>query len=458
MPMESRNPATGALLRTYPLHTAPEVEQRIAAAATAQAAWALLSVSARGARLKRMAALLVERSHPLAATMTEEMGKPITEAVAEVRKCAFVCAYYCDEGPAMLAPQPAQVDEAEAFVRFDPLGVVLAVMPWNFPLWQVFRMAAPALMAGNTLLVKHAPNTQGCMDAIETIARDAGLPDGVLTGLRLDVGAVPGVIGDPRVSAVTVTGSERAGAAVGEAAGRACKKAVLELGGSDPFIVLADADLPAAVAAAARSRCLNSGQSCIAAKRFVVVEAVADAFEEQLVGAMGRLRVGDPMDPRTEVGPLARPDLRRALQGQVDRTVAAGATLRLGGPVALADGLDPACFFAPTVLTGVRPEMAAASEETFGPVAAVLRVPDEDAAVAVANATDYGLSASLWTGDRARARRIAAQLHTGGVFVNAMSFSDPRVPFGGVGKSGHGRELGLFGLREFVNVKTVWIA
>jgi succinate-semialdehyde dehydrogenase / glutarate-semialdehyde dehydrogenase len=455
--VQSINPATGATLRSYPTHTAEQVEQRLRAAHEAQVAWAARPLAERGALLKRIAALLIERSHPLAATMTEEMGKPITEGVAEVRKCAHVCAWYCDEAPAMLQAQSVDVGGPEAFVRFDPLGVIFAVMPWNFPFWQVFRMAAPALMAGNTLVVKHAPNTQGCMEAIESLALEAGLPEGVLTALRIDVPEVPAVIADTRIAAVTVTGSERAGAAVASAAGRALKKTVLELGGSDAFIVLEDADLDAAAATATRARCLNSGQSCCAAKRFIVVDSVADAFEEKLVAAMGALTVGDPMDPRTQVGPLARPDLRVALDDQVTRSVADGAVLRLGGPPALPDGLDPTSYFAPTVLTGVTPGMAAAEEETFGPVAAVMRVPDEAEAVRLANATEYGLAGSVWTADRERGKRIAAQLHTGGVFINKMPGSDPRVPFGGVGKSGYGRELGIYGLREFVNVKTVWV-
>jgi len=455
--VQSINPATGAPLRSYPRHTPEEVEQRLGLAHEAQVGWAGRPLAERGALLKRIASLLIERSHPLATTMTQEMGKPITEALAEVRKCAYVCTWYCDEAAGMLEPEPADVGGPEAFVRFDPLGVIFAVMPWNFPFWQVFRMAAPALMAGNTLVVKHAPNTQGCMDAIEGLAREAGLPPGVLTSLRIHVPEVPAVIADKRIAAVTVTGSERAGAAVASEAGRSLKKAVLELGGSDAFIVLEDADLEAAATVATRARCLNSGQSCCAAKRFIVVESVAEAFEEKLIEAMSALIVGDPMDPRTQVGPLARPDLRVALDDQVARSVADGASLRLGGAPLLPAGLDPTSYFAPTVLTGVSPGMAAAEEETFGPVAAVMRVANETEAIQLANATEYGLAGSVWTADRERGKRIAAQLHTGGVFINKMPGSDPRVPFGGVGKSGYGRELGTYGLREFVNVKTVWV-
>jgi len=458
-PMESINPATGERIRLFPLHGADEVEARLTLAADAQRAWAARSYADRGALLRRIAALLIERSPPLAAVMTDEMGKPVTEAVGEVRKCAWVCGHYAEHAEAMLAAEPVDVGEPEAFVRFDPLGVVFAVMPWNFPFWQVFRMAAPALMAGNALLVKHAPNTQGCMEAIEGLVAEAGLPPGLLSAVRVPVDAVPGIIGDRRVAAVTVTGSERAGSAVASEAGRALKKAVLELGGSDPFVVLEDADLDAAVAAATKSRCLNSGQSCCAAKRFVVVNAVADAFEGKLAAAMGALVVGDPMDPRTQVGPLARPDLQEQLADQCARAVAAGARVLVGGaePVELPAGLDPTCYFRPTLLGGVTGDNPAAREETFGPLGAVLRVADEEEAIAVANDTEYGLAGSVWTADRERGKRIAARIHAGGVFVNAMPGSDPRVPFGGVGKSGYGRELGVFGLREFVNIKTVWV-
>ena len=456
--MQTINPATGRPIHDHPEHDGAAVAVRIAAAASAQRMWRDRPLAERGASLKRLAALLVERSHPLAAIATQEMGKPIAEAVAEIRKCAYVCAFYAEHAPAMLAPDDPGVDEAEAFVRMDPLGVVFAVMPWNFPFWQALRFAAPALMAGNTVLFKPAPSTIGCTLAIEELAVEAGLPPGCLVSLVIDVDQVADVIAHPAVAAVTVTGSERAGAAVASVAGAHLKPTVLELGGSDAFIVLPDADLDLAVENAVKARCLNSGQSCCAAKRFLVHEDVADDFERRFGAAMAAVTVGDPMVPGVQVGPMARPDLRDQLADQVDRAVAAGARVVTGGGAPeLAEGLDPACFYAPTVLADVVPGSPAFDEEIFGPVAAVVRVRDADHAVELANLSEYGLTATIWTADRARARDMARRLEVGGVFVNRMAFSDPRIPFGGVKKSGYGRELGIYGIREFVNVKTVWV-
>jgi len=434
------------------------VSARIEAAVAAQGAWRERSIEERSAVLKRMAMLLVERSHPLAEIATREMGKPIAEAVAEIRKCAHVCAFYAEHAAEWLAPDDPGVDEAEAYVRMDPLGVVFAVMPWNFPYWQALRFAAPALMAGNTILLKPAPSTVGCTLAIEELALEAGLPAGCLSNLVIDVDSVPSVIAHPGVAAVTVTGSERAGAAVAAAAGANLKPSVLELGGSDAFIVLADADLDLAVDTAVKSRCLNTGQVCCAAKRFVVVDAVADAFQERFSEAMAAMRIGDPMEPGVQVGPMARLDLREQLDDQVQRAVAGGARVLTGGAVPdVGQDLAGGWFYSPTVLTDVEPGNPAFEEELFGPVGAVVRARDADHAVELANASQYGLTATIWTADRALAKDMARRLEVGGVFVNKMAFSDPRIPFGGVKKSGYGRELGIYGIREFVNVKTVWV-
>ncbi len=456
--MQTVNPTTGRPIRDHLEHDADAVGARIEAAAAAQRAWGERSVASRAGVLKRIAALLIERSHPLGALATEEMGKPIAEAVAEIRKCAHVCAFYAEHAAAWLAPDDPGVPEAEAYVRMDPLGVVFAVMPWNFPYWQALRFAAPALMAGNTVLLKPAPSTVGCTLAIEELALEAGLPPGCLSTLVIDIDAVPGVIAHRAVAAVTVTGSERAGAAVASAAGTNLKPSVLELGGSDPFLVLADADLELAVRNAVASRCLNAGQVCCAGKRFIVVQDVADAFEQRLTEAMAALRVGDPMEMGTQVGPLARPELRDQLADQVLRAVAGGARVLTGGAAPdLGEDLAAGCFYAPTVLAGVVPGNPAFDEELFGPVAAVIRARDPEHALELANASDYGLTATIWTADRALARDLARRLQVGGVFVNRMAFSDPRIPFGGVKRSGYGRELGIYGLREFVNVKTVWV-
>jgi len=385
--------------------------------------------------------------------MTVEMGKPIRAAIEEAAKCATACRYYAINASRFLADEAVDVDGERSFVAYEPLGVVLAVMPWNFPFWQVFRCAAPALLAGNTVVLKHASNVPGCALAIEDVMRAAGAPEGTFTALLVSSAVVSRLIADPAIAAVSLTGSEAAGVAVAQAAGRALKKTVLELGGSDPFVVLADADLERTAAGAVAGRTVNNGQSCIAAKRFIVEDAIAQRFEAALIEGLRRLTVGDPLDRAVAIGPLARADLRADLHDQVERSVRAGARLALGGTIPSGRGF----FYPPTVLTGVEPGMAAFDEETFGPLAAVTRARDARQAIELANRTRFGLGASLWTGDAARGEALAAGIDAGAVFVNGIVKSDPRLPFGGVKRSGYGRELAWHGLREFVNVKTVWI-
>jgi succinate-semialdehyde dehydrogenase/glutarate-semialdehyde dehydrogenase len=386
--------------------------------------------------------------------MTLEMGKPIGAAIAEAEKCASVCRYYAERGESFLAPEPVTTDASQSYVRYDPLGCVLAIMPWNFPFWQVFRFAAPALMAGNVALLKHASNVPQSALAIEEIFHRAGFPTGCFQTLLVDSAEVARLIDDPRVAAVTLTGSEGAGVAVGRRAGERIKKAVLELGGSDAFVVMPSADIEQAATTAVKARTINNGQSCIAAKRFIVHAQVYDRFVERLVSGMRALRIGDPMDPATEIGPLATGAIRDELAGQVERSVAAGARVLAGG-----SKLDrPGNYYAPTVLADPQRGSPAWNEELFGPVAVVFRVQDLDEAIAVANATDFGLGASAWTNDAEEKERLVREIEAGSVFVNGMVRSDPRLPFGGIKRSGHGRELAVQGIREFVNVKTVWIA
>jgi succinate-semialdehyde dehydrogenase/glutarate-semialdehyde dehydrogenase len=454
MGLRSINPSTGELLEEFAETTPSELERILATAERAFTDWRGRSFAARGGLVREAARLLRARRAEYARAMALEMGKPLAQGEAEIEKCAVACEWYAEHAARLLAEDARPTDAARSYVRFDPLGPVLAVMPWNFPFWQVFRFAAPALMAGNVAVLKHASSVSRCALEIEQVLRAAGIPEGVFSTVLVASGAVGGLIADPRIRAVTLTGSEGAGRDVASRAGRELKKTVLELGGSDPFIVLDDADPDATAKAAASARLVNSGQSCIAAKRFIVVDGAADRFVERFVAEMAARRMGDPLAPGVEVGPQARRELRDALHAQVDATVARGARLLLGGRV---PG-GPAAFYPPTVLDDVRPGTAAFDEETFGPVAAVVRARDESEAVALANASAFGLGASIWSADPARAERLAPRIEAGSVFVNALVRSDPRLPFGGVKRSGYGRELAEYGLREFVDVKTVWVA
>jgi succinate-semialdehyde dehydrogenase/glutarate-semialdehyde dehydrogenase len=448
------DPATGRPLATYPGADVAAALDVLASVHAAQPAWAARPVAERAGHVRAIGAQLRKQADDLAALMTAEMGKPIGEARAEVEKSATACDYYADRGPGFLADRPVDTGAQRSWVAHEPLGVVLAVMPWNFPLWQVLRFAAPTLLSGNTGLLKHSPNVTGCALAVERLIRDAGLPQDVFRSIVVAEPDVPEVsrelIGDDRIAAVSLTGSERAGAAVAAAAGRAIKKSLLELGGSDPFVVLADADLELAVAGAVRSRFINTGQSCLAAKRFVVHRDVSDEFSRRFADAVAELRVGDPRDEATTIGPMARVDLRDELERQVRASVSAGATVLTGGhPLE-----GPGAFFAPTVLGDVTLDMPVMAEETFGPVAAVMPVDDDEAAVRVANATRYGLGASVWSRDPEHALAVGRRITSGALFVNTVVASDPRLPFGGTKRSGYGRELGEAGAVEFTNART----
>jgi succinate-semialdehyde dehydrogenase/glutarate-semialdehyde dehydrogenase len=452
--IQSINPATGDVVESFAETSRRELDGILDQSDRAFQDWRRRPWSERSRLLRVAAGVLRNQKSTYARAMALEMGKPLAQGEAEAEKCATVCDYYAEHAEAFLGAQPRDLDGTASFVRFDPIGPVLAIMPWNFPFWQVFRFAAPALAAGNVGLLKHASNVTRCALLIEDVFRDAGFPEGVFRSLILRNSAVEDVIADARVRAVTLTGSERAGSAVAEQAGHHLKKTVLELGGSDAFIVLADADLARAARTAADARLINSGQSCIAAKRFIVVDAVADRFEAQFVAEMRSRIMGDPLAAGTDVGPQARVDLRTALHRQVQHSVRRGARLATGGAIPSGAG----AFYPPTVLLDVRPGMPAFDEEVFGPAAAVIRARDEADAIRLANASPYGLGAAVWTEDRARGRRIAAELDVGCVFVNALVRSDPRLPFGGVKRSGYGRELAEFGLREFVNIKSVAVA
>jgi len=454
MSIQSINPATGEILESFKETSGQELDRILTGAHAAFLQWREVPFARRAQRMREAAQTLRTRRAEYARTMTLEMGKPIVQGEAEVDKCAWVCEYYADHAEAFLAEQPRETEASRSYVRFDPLGPVLAVMPWNFPFWQVFRFAAAALMAGNAGVLKHASNVPRCALAIEEVFREAGFPRGLFSTVLVGSSAVAALIANPRIVAVTLTGSDRAGSKVAEQAGRELKKTVLELGGSDPFIVLADADLAAAARTAAEARLINSGQSCIAAKRFIVVEPVADQFLDRFLDELRSRRMGDPLVRGTQVGPQARLDLRDSLHEQVAESVKRGAKLLLGGEVPAGKG----AFYPPTLLAAVDKGMPAFDEETFGPVAAVIRAKDAADAVRLANDSAFGLGASLWTQDRARAERMAAQIEAGSVFVNGVVKSDPSLPFGGIKRSGYGRELSEYGIREFVNIKSVWIA
>ena len=451
--MRSVNPATGEPIAEYPEHDPAEVQRRLERAAATFATWRRTSFAERSAILVSVARVLSQDRDRFARLMTIEMGKPIAQAEAEVEKCAWCCEHFAEHAERYLAPREIATDAARSLVRYDPLGVVLAIMPWNFPFWQVIRCAAPALMAGDTVVLKHASNVCGCALALESLFGDAGAPPGLFTALLVSSARVEALIEHPRVAAVSLTGSETAGIAVGRSAGAALKKTVLELGGSDPFIVLADADLEAVVPQAVAARVQNNGESCIAAKRFIVEEPIADRFERALGERMAALRVGDPLERTSDVGPLARADLRDELDRQVSESVERGAVLATGGR--RLDG--PGWYYSSTVLSRVTPGMPAFDEETFGPLAAVSRVPGAEQAVELANRSRYGLGASVWTRDRERGEALTRDLEAGATFVNGIVKSDPRLPFGGVKRSGYGRELSAAGIREFVNLKTVWV-
>ena len=453
MAIATLNPATGETLQTFAALTDRQIDEKIGRAEETFRSYRRRAFCDRARWMAQAAQILEAEKDRFGRLMTLEMGKPLKAAAAEALKCAWACHYYAENAERFLADQEVKTDATRSYVRFQPLGPILAVMPWNFPFWQVFRFAAPALMAGNVVLLKHASNVPQCALAIESIFTRAGFPEGTFQTLLIGSDQVDRVIDAPWVRATTLTGSVGAGRVVGGEAGRRIKKSVLELGGSDPFIIMPSADLDQAIQTAVQARTINNGQSCTAAKRFIVAESMADTFEQRFTDAMNRLRVGDPMEEATDVGPLATADQVEILDEQVRVTVATGARLLTGGR-----RLDrPGFYYAPTVLTDIPRETPAYQEELFGPVASVFRVADLDEAIRVANDTIFGLGSSVWTNDAAERRRFIEEIEAGMVFVNAMVASDPRLPFGGVKQSGYGRELSEFGIQEFVNIKTVWV-
>ena len=454
MPIASINPATGEKLKDFSAFDDSEIEKRLSRAENAFRKYRRTTFTERTELLHGVAELLFQEKNKFAEIITLEMGKLFHDSVAEIEKCARGCRFYAENGERFLEDEVAQTDAAKSYVEYQPLGPVLAIMPWNFPFWQVFRFAAPALMAGNIGLLKHASNVPQCALAIEEIFCRAGFDDGVFQTLLIEPEQVEKVIVDPRVKAVTLTGSEKAGSAVASTAAREIKKSVLELGGSDAFIVMPSADFENALSTAVKARIINTGQSCIAAKRFMIADQIYDEFLNQFVARMRALKVGDPMDPATDTGPLATEQILRDVHDQVQKTIAAGAKLLTGGNRIHGPGF----FYEPTVLVDVPKESPAYREEVFGPVAAIFRVRDVHNAIELANDTTFGLGSSAWTNDREEQKLFASELDTGMVFINAMVASDPRLPFGGVKRSGFGRELGAAGIREFTNAKTIWIS
>ena len=453
MSIQSINPANEEIIATFEPYSAAQVDEALGQARNAFKSWRETSFAERSSLFHRIATYLRDHKTELARIATLEMGKPIAEAEAEVEKCAWNCDFYADNAEKFLSDEHVATNATDSYIEFQPLGVVLALMPWNYPYWQVFRFAAPALMAGNATVLKHASNVSLCALEIEKIFSACGAPEGLFRTVLVPGAETAKLIEDPRVAAITLTGSDAAGASVAATSGRVLKKNVLELGGSDAFIVLEDADLDGAAQMAARARFQNTGQSCIAAKRFIVVDSVADAFEQKFTDAAAKLLIGNPLERETQIGPMARGDLRDALEKQVRDSVKMGAQIRLGGKPVEGKGY----FYEPTIVTGVTPEMPMFREETFGPAAAVIRARDAEHAVELANDSQFGLGGNLWTGNIERGRALARRIESGGVFINGMTASDPRLPFGGIKRSGYGRELSSFGIREFVNIQTVWI-
>ena len=454
MAIATINPATGETLKTFTPLTDAEIETKLALAADTFQSYRQTTFEQRRQWLNRAAEILEQDTLKFATIMTTEMGKTLQSAIAEAEKCAKVCRFYAKKAPEFLADVEIASDASKSYIAYQPLGTILAVMPWNFPFWQVFRFAAPALMAGNVGILKHASNVPQCALAIESILTEAGFPPGAFQTLLIGASQVKAIVEDDRIKAATLTGSEPAGAALASAAGQQIKKVVLELGGSDPLIVLSSADLNEAVTTAAKARMLNNGQSCIAAKRFIVAESIRDRFQTELLQQFKTLTIGDPMDKATDIGPLATDSIRAELDEQVQNAVKQGAKVLIGG-AAISD--RPGNYYQPTILTDIPIDSPVAQEEFFGPVALLFTVKNIDEAIALANNIPFGLGASAWTNDPAEIERLTAEIEAGAVFINGMVKSDPRLPFGGIKRSGYGRELSSQGIHEFVNVKTVWI-
>lgn len=453
MAIQSINPATEEVLATYDELTDQEIQDKLAIAQEAFESWRSTSFAERAEKLNKLAQILRDDARAIGEIMTKEMGKPIIQAVAEVEKCAWVCEYYAENGEKFLTSEIIETDASESYVKFDPIGIVLAIMPWNFPFWQVIRFAAPAVMAGNVGVLKHASNVPESAQKIEEIFLKAGFPKGVFQNLTIGSGKVEQIIRDERVKAVTLTGSEYAGQQVAKVASEEIKKTVLELGGSDPFIVFEDADIPATCEIATTARNINNGQSCIAAKRFILLESIAEKFIEQFKEKFEAMKIGDPMQEDTQIGPMVNKQGIEEIEQQVKDAVSAGAKIITGGERVG----DQGYYYRPTIITGITKDMPAYTQEFFGPVALVITVKDEEEAIKVANDTSFGLGASIWTNDKERIKRVIPQIDSGAVFVNGMVKSDPRLPFGGEKRSGYGRELSHYGIKEFVNIKSVWI-